>query len=1104
MPSIVEYFERAVRRHPGKCAVRCAGIEVTYVELDRWAGRIASDLRVYEREDRIGVLLDHAPSAAAAILGVLRSGKTCVPLDYLRPVDRLELPLIDADVNVIICDERDVTRLMQIQGRAFRTVLVGDHVAAAPRSEPSQEPQDGSAFIVYTSGSTGRPKGVIRTHQSYYGLAGESSWFLKPTDRCLLMTRCHTSQGVSILCQALMSGATVCLWHRGVEPSLIDYIHSQEITVLWMTPSVFRALARTLDAAHAFPTVRVVRLDGETVRKTDFESFQQFFRDPCVFVNSLGSAETGCFARNVISADAILTDDVSPAGQPPSTVEVTIVDDAGAEVAPGDTGELVITAPWLSPGYWNRPEETQLRFRSLADGRRAFFSGDLGMRTAAGQLVHLGRNDFQVKIWGYRVELGGIEAQLRGLASVREAVVSVCEDPLGENRLVAHVTATDPAAPPTIERMREHLNREAKLPEYMVPSAFIVLDALPLTAAGKVDRKALPVPDLKPNPRADAMPRDLDRAPPSPTEAALAAIWADLLGIERPGVEDNFFHLGGHSLLVMRLVAGISRELGVELAPRAVFGHPTLAALAEQLDELVRVGASLEDESAERQLAELVGSWSELEVATQLVEWSKVALEPAPTPAGHAFSGPRRQLLERLVAQHRIDARVSQPIARRADPSCEATFAQRFMWDVNELGDPVRLSNAQAFAIHTPLDPDALGQAVAALVERQAALRTVFALDGDRLIQTVRDRGPGLDVVDLSRSTDADRMVQARELFGAIGRPHDLGRQAVRAQLVRLDEHEHLLLLAAHHIVLDGFSRGVFWSDLRALYRAAVSGTRPDLGSLEFQFADHCFWQTTLAHRPVGKRQLDFWASTVADYEHPELPGDLGAPARARGTVIETYPIGSVPFIVEGASWNALTALCSRLGVMPYTVIATALFLFVTRSSGRREACVLSSSQHRDRPGSERLIGNFVTGYPLRIGFDDNATLERAVLHCDRTVLAHREHQGVAPLSPSATWSEVARYNLNYLLAADRDIPIALGDAHVEPLSWPMHERRTTHDLALYARQGTSGVRGPLVYNAARFSPANAGKVAARLCFLIDAITTDPSQRVASLPTSYE
>ena len=254
-------------------------------------------------------------------------------------------------------------------------------------------------------------------------------------------------------------------------------------------------------------------------------------------------------------------------------------------------------------------------------------------------------------------------------------------------------------------------------------------------------------------------------------EATLATLWTELLGLEQVGRNDNLFELGGDSLLVMRLVAGISRKFGVELKPHAVFVNPTIAAQAAHLEEIMRAGASPENASAEQQLAELVGSWSDAEVAAQLVEWSKVALELAPTPREPALSGARRELVAKLVAQHHIDAYESQALPRRADATCEATFTQRRMWDLHVLDSAVPLSNRQGFAIRGPLDARALQKAVAALVGRQRALRTVFALDGpDRLIQTVCDRGPELEVVDLSSRRESERMVEARALFDAIGR----------------------------------------------------------------------------------------------------------------------------------------------------------------------------------------------------------------------------------------------------------------------------------------------------------------------------------------------
>jgi hypothetical protein len=509
-------------------------------------------------------------------------------------------------------------------------------------------------------------------------------------------------------------------------------------------------------------------------------------------------------------------------------------------------------------------------------------------------------------------------------------------------------------------------------------------------------------------------------------------------------------------------------------------------------------------------------------------------LDVRPAPEACVLAGPRRMLADRLIAQHRIDARPSQPLARRTSPTAPATFAQQLQWDYHQRGNFPNLGiHATALAIHGPLDVRAMQQAIADLVERQAALRTTFRVDQGRLTQTVQPRGPALDVVDLSRvpasAPAGDRASFARALFGTISRPHDLTREVFRAQLVHLGDQEHLLFLVPHHIAVDGFSWSVLEGDLAALYRArrgAAAGTAPDLAPLELAYGDFCFWQRTLEDRPLGLQQLAFWHRAVAGYAGLELPGDRshggGPPPRRQsrqgphppgsgladpaavprgsvGMATDTYEAGGVPFVLDGPRWTAVERLCARMGTTPYVAITCGFLLLLSRWSGRRDVCALSGNFHRNRPGSEAVIGNFVTPYPLRVVIDDHATLEHVVRHCHDAVLSYREHGQVAPTSALATWPEWMRYNINYQISVGEIGALALDGVTVERLGWSAFSRRTPHDLALFVREDARGIRGDLVYNAERFSPELAARAAARLDQLIDTLATASSHRVGAL-----
>ena len=507
-------------------------------------------------------------------------------------------------------------------------------------------------------------------------------------------------------------------------------------------------------------------------------------------------------------------------------------------------------------------------------------------------------------------------------------------------------------------------------------------------------------------------------------------------------------------------------------------------------------------DAAERALTELVASTTDVDVAAQLAEWSHVTLDVQPSSTS-ALTGSRRDLFERLLAQHHIDADPARPLARRTTATGPTSFSQQMQWDFHERGNfPTMCIDATAFALRGPLDERALQQALAALVTRHASLRTSFAVERGRLVQTIHDRGPALELVDLSRLDDGARRAEADRLFAAASRPHDLTREVFRAQLLRFDAHDHVLLLSPHHIVIDGFAWDVLDADLAALYRAAASSTAPTLAPIAITFADFCFWQRTLEHRPIGRAQLAFWARAITDYAGLEVAGDRRSVTRgAVGMAMDTYEPGDVSIEIDGTRWTQIEQLAARVGTTPYTIVATSFLLLLSRWAGRADVCTLSGNYQRQRSGTELAIGNFVTQYPLRLVFDESATLEAAVRHCQATVAEHRAHSQVAPTSAIAALPEWSRYNLNYL-EAPAAAPLDYGAVTIERLGWNVLPHRTAHDLGLFLRQSASGIRGKLVYNAERFSPQIAARAAARLGELLQWITTTPAMRVRDLPSA--
>jgi acyl-coenzyme A synthetase/AMP-(fatty) acid ligase/acyl carrier protein len=384
---------------------------------------------------------------------------------------------------------------------------------------------------------------------------------------------------------ALLNGAALCpfnLREQGVE-GLAEFLLRERITIYVSAPTVFRHFARTLTAAEAFPDLRIVRLGGEAVRVKDVLLYQRWFGRQAILVNSFSSTETGNVTQYHIHGDTDISSNRVPVGFTVEDMRVSLLDDDGQEVGPDRIGEIAVQSRCLSLGYWREPELTQAVFRSAADGgERIYRTGDLGRLRSDGCLEHLGRKDAQIKLRGHRIELEEVELLLSRHPAVQAAVVEAREDRLEDSCLVAFVVPRQPNKIETAE-LRSYLRNN--LPEHMVPSAFILLQSLPMLPSGKVDHQALPGDH---RPAADGGP---DRHQPgNPLEQRLAAIWCEVLDLKEVGTQDNFFNLGGHSLRAAQVISRLRAAIGVEVPLRLLFEKPTIAELAETVNRYLISG----------------------------------------------------------------------------------------------------------------------------------------------------------------------------------------------------------------------------------------------------------------------------------------------------------------------------------------------------------------------------------------------------------------------------------------------------------------------------------------------------------------------------------
>jgi amino acid adenylation domain-containing protein len=578
--SIPERFEKTVRQFPERTAVENTRHHLTYRELNQGANRIAHAVlsKCGGGNRSVAVIMEHDAPVIGAILGALKAGKSYVPLDPSLPRERSKFILDDAQAECIITSAKNLA-LAKSLAKSPGLLLNVDEIKDFPDENPSACAQpDDLSWVIYTSGSTGKPKGVMQTHRNvlHFMMNYTNGLHICAEDRLTLLYSFSVNGGAHDIFAALFNGAAICPYDLKADgfAGLGDWLIDERITIYHSVPTVFRQFAGNLTGAENFPNIRIVRLGGEPIYRRDFNLFKENFSNDCVLVNRLGSSETGSLRMFFLDRDTELQTHLVPVGHAVPDNDILLLDDSGAPVV-GDEGEIAVRTRYVSPGYWRRPDLTARSFlHDPADETgRIYRTGDLGRLSEDGCLFHLGRKDFFVKVRGYRVELEEIEMALLEMPTVKEAVVLALDNNSGHERLVAYVVPKT-AFGPAINEVRQFL--ADKLPAYMIPTSFIFLEALPLTDTLKVDRKALPQPDgLRPE---IGVPYE---APRNFVEETLVKIWADILDVDRVGIHDSFFDLGGHSLAATRIVSRVVKAFPSELPLKVFFDSPTVAEMAE-------------------------------------------------------------------------------------------------------------------------------------------------------------------------------------------------------------------------------------------------------------------------------------------------------------------------------------------------------------------------------------------------------------------------------------------------------------------------------------------------------------------------------------------
>lgn len=612
---ITHRFEEIVRKYPDRPAVETSTQKITYNELNKLSNRLAHTLVVQRgsESEPVGLHIDDPVFTVAAHLAVLKAGKISLFIDPSDAPAHINHVLENAQPAVIIAKGEPGAGLAGwtdaknclIQLDRLSTDYSDDDLGLTIHP-------DAPAYIRYTSGSTGRAKGAIKTHRHLlHSVQTHSNYFhLCEHDRFAIIGRDYLGKRTL---EALLNGATLYPFDikRFGLHQFAKWLIEKEITTCKFFPTAYRHFISTLPRNQDFKDLRLVHLEGEPVYWRDIALYKTCFSTECVLVNSYSSSETGPISFYLIDKNTQCISRV-PIGYAIDGIEVRLIDDVGKSVGVNEPGEIVVTSSFLSAGYWRNSETDAApsRWNNHGVDGIAYYTGDLGSMSDSGCLEHLGRKDSQVKIRSFRVDIGEVETTLVDHPGIKEAAVVAKDTQSGDSRLVAYLVANVQPAP-TVTNLRTFI--KSKLPDYMIPSTFMILDEMPLTRTGKVNRRALPEPG---NSRPEL---DISYAAPrTPDESELERIWVSVLDLDRVGIHDDFLLLGGHSLLATQIISRINATFQIDLPLRSLFESSTVAEMAavitqyqkepandSDLAQLLREVEAMTEEEAQRSAEEI-------------------------------------------------------------------------------------------------------------------------------------------------------------------------------------------------------------------------------------------------------------------------------------------------------------------------------------------------------------------------------------------------------------------------------------------------------------------------------------------------------------------
>ncbi|MEH2366202.1 amino acid adenylation domain-containing protein [Nostoc sp.] len=1032
---IHQIFEAQVEKTPDSIAVVFKEQQLTYQELNYQANKVAHYLQGLgvKPEVLVGICVERSLDMIVGMLGILKAGGAYVPLDPTYPKERLSFMLSDSQVQVVLTQEKFVDELT---ASGAKLVCLDDKESFQRESNEnlsSGVAPENLAYVIYTSGSTGTPKGVLIQHQGVCNLvqAQVKQFDVQQNSRVLQFASFSFDASVWEIFMALSSGASLYLGTQdSLRPGadLMQLLQEQSITHVTLPPTALTTLPK-----EELPNLQTLIVAGEACNPKLMAEWSKGRR----FFNAYGPTEsTVCATVAEYTGDTQLT-----IGRAIANTQIYILDQYQQPVPIGTPGELYIGGDGLARGYLNRPELTKEKFIphpfEEAKGRRLYKTGDLARFLPDGNIEFLGRIDHQVKIRGFRIELGEIEALLSQHPNVQQVVVITREDMPGDKRLVAYIVPKQKldVSVTTLKRFLQE-----KLPNYMVPAVFVILDSLPLTPNGKVDRQNLPASD-----RARPDLEETFIAPRNSTEETLFSIWAQLLGLEQIGINDNFFNLGGHSLIAAQILSRIRESFQVELFFHHIFANPTIAGLTVLIEQ-----------------------------HSQL-----------------------KQQLQRPAMQ-RISRSGYLP----------ASFAQERVYFIQEVAPEGSAYQAQATLRFTgKLDVVALEQCLSEIVRRHEIFRTTFpAVDG-RLFQVIHPaEAIRFTVVDLQTFSESEQEAEIQHLFYAeVQKPFYLNQlPLVRWLLLKLGDQDHLLIHIEHHMVHDGWSfNNVFLNEFVELYQAFCLGNPSPLPELPLQFVDYAYWQREWVKSQEAQAQLAYWQQKLSGSPPLlELPSDHQRPAE------QTYNGAQVRVELPISLCESLRVLSRQEGITLFMTTLATFLVMLRRYTGQDDLCVGTAVANRRMRETENLIGMIVNNLVLRTDLSGNPTFRELLGRVRQVSLEAFANEDlpfdkvVEVLKPIRNLSYNPLFQVMFSFHDSPQPNLTLPGLNIKP-NVALSNKSTKFDLdvVLIPHHGADkGITMIWEHNTDLFDTATIQQMVEQYQTLLERIVVNPEQRVSELP----